>query len=196
MFCSPERPISECQGRVLPAILYPFIEGANAKRGRSFGQLNLLHVADDLATVKLAASDKDSTSDNGSLATTDVTPDSSDESIDTPLAEKVLRKEWDRRAAQGLFRYDVTECESKVRAREHVAPCCHSLPMQVINARFLPDFVSPCNAEKALLQARSCAFRFPDRLCSKLRVLRLVHFCVHLHDTAGPRTSTVQSSEL
>lgn len=36
--------------------------------------------------------------------------------VPASLAEKVLVREWDRREELGLFRYNVRECSTKVRA--------------------------------------------------------------------------------
>lgn len=117
-FCSPDEPIRECGGRVLPTIVYPFTEGSNPRKARSFGQLDVASIEQELARTTVEAG-----SDDGHNSASDSTCSvvSSDEQAsvgcgnpDTSLPEKVLCKEWDRRFEQGLFRYDVKACETKV----------------------------------------------------------------------------------
>lgn len=117
-FCSPDEPIRECGGRVLPTIVYPFTEGSNPRKARSFGQLDVASIEHELARTTV-----DAGSDDGHNSASDSTSSvvSSDEqgsvacsNPDTSLPEKVLCKEWDRRSEQGLFRYDVKACETKV----------------------------------------------------------------------------------
>lgn len=117
-FCSPDEPIRECGGRVLPTIVYPFTEGSNPRKARSFGQLDVASIEQELARTTV-----DAGSDDGHNSASDSTCSvvSSDEQAsvacsnpDTSLPEKVLCKEWDRRFEQGLFRYDVKACDTKV----------------------------------------------------------------------------------
>ena len=137
-FCSPENPIADCNARTLPTILYPFIEGSNPRKDRSFGQLALGDVESCLAKASLGAASSpptgasddsvsDTESSSGSVpsdcaATAPGSGASTDPSAvgDAPasLAEKVLVREWDRREELGLFRYNVRECSTKARARQ------------------------------------------------------------------------------
>ena len=135
-FCSPENPISDCHTRRLPTIVYPFTEGSNPRKARSFGTLSLAVIeqrrsrAGGLSTNAStdggfgaqssdgAASDSDSAASLmvGSGEDPETSPSTSD-GVQASLAEKVLVREWDRRFEQGLFRYDVRECQTKVRTR-------------------------------------------------------------------------------
>eukprot|EP00892_Ulva_mutabilis_P008241 jgi/Ulvmu1/578/UM001_0586.1 len=115
-FCSPDEPIRLCAGRILPTIVYPFTEGSNPRKARSFGKLSIASIEQEFARTGL-----DGDSDNGENSESTSSVISSDEQAsvtfsnsNTSLPEKVLCKEWDRRSDQGLFRYDVKSCETKV----------------------------------------------------------------------------------
>jgi hypothetical protein len=122
-FCSPENPIKECIGRTLPTILYPFTEGSQPHKHRSFGLLSVAEIESSLGNISLQGASEDSEADSDSSASfpsdclaTATGSSSLDQGSDgvPSLAEKVLVKEWDRRAEQGLFRYNVQECVTKV----------------------------------------------------------------------------------
>lgn len=143
-FCSPDEPIRECGGRLLPTIVYPFTEGSNPRKSRSFGQLNVASIEQELARTTLdAGSDDGNTSPSESICSVVSSEEHAGTKFgnpDTCLAEKVLCKEWDRRSEQGLFRYDVTACETKVRLQ-----CCHELPnVQCISS------VCMCDGSRAM----------------------------------------------
>lgn len=122
-FCSPDEPIADCSGRILPTIVYPFTEGSNPRKARSFGQLSLASIGQRLSQAGISSPSAlssecgsvHSPSDDPDTAPgTEVSPSNSD-GAPASLAERVLTKEWDRRFHQGLFRYDVRECTTKVR---------------------------------------------------------------------------------
>lgn len=117
-FCSPDEPIRECAGRILPTVVYPFTEGSNPRKARSFGQLKQASIEQELSLTGFdAASDDDehsTTESTSSVLSSDEQLSASLSNSDTSLPEKVLCKEWDRRFEQGLFRYDVKACETKV----------------------------------------------------------------------------------
>jgi hypothetical protein len=128
-FCSPENPIEDCSGRTLPTIIYPFTEGSQPHKHRSFGQLSVAEIESCLARASLNGASEDSEADSdssGSVPSDCLATATGSSSLDQcsdgvpSLAEKVLVKEWDRRDIQGLFRYDVRECVTKVRDR-HLA---------------------------------------------------------------------------
>ena len=96
--------------------MYPFTEGGAGRRARSFGQLNIATIEQELAITALEGS-SDTASQSGSESpmsapSSDASPASNNAAAS--LAEKVLCKEWDRRSQQGLFRYDVKSCTTKV----------------------------------------------------------------------------------
>jgi hypothetical protein len=119
-FCSPEDPIRDCDGRTLPSIVYPFTEGGSSRRARSFGQLTVESIEQEFAKTTLDGSSDTALQSDGesptSLPSSDSQNGSSPSTLNaSSLAEKVLCKEWDRRDEQGLFRYDVKSCSTKVR---------------------------------------------------------------------------------
>lgn len=115
---------------MLPTIVYPFTEGSNPRKARSFGRLDLGIIEQRLSRAGLASPSRSSAgasppprSLDGGLSDSENSLNGSDDPSTEPshsdgspasLAEKVLVKEWDRRTVQGLFRYDVRECASKV----------------------------------------------------------------------------------
>lgn len=110
-FCSPDKPISECADCILPTIVYPFSEASNPHKARSFGQLSAASIVENLA---LSCTPPSRCSDSGSSSDTEEANLFIDNDVlSKKLPDYVLVQEWDRKAAQGLFRYDVTECESK-----------------------------------------------------------------------------------
>jgi hypothetical protein len=136
-FCSPDDPISDCNNRRLPTIVYPFTEGSNPRKARSFGQLDLAAIEQRHSAPGLlhqstsnpsSSTDGSSSSECGSPSAprslaggSSEDPETSpsiSEGVVASLAEKVLVKEWDRRFERGLFRYDVRECTKKVRMRQ------------------------------------------------------------------------------
>jgi hypothetical protein len=131
-FCSPEHPIADCNSRVLPTIAYPFTEGSNPTKARSFGQLKFSIIERTFKAVAFSSPESDKTFkavgssspesdasfsdvDSSSPCSEDptVSPSISD-GVPASLAEKVLVREWDRRTERGLFRYNVRDCISKV----------------------------------------------------------------------------------
>lgn len=116
-FCSPEDPIRDCDGRSLPTIVYPFTEGVAGRRARSFGQLAISTIEQELSVPAVDGSDTVSqagSESSMSAPSSDTGPTSPSAAPTASLSEKVLCKEWDRRSEQGLFRYDVKSCTTKV----------------------------------------------------------------------------------
>eukprot|EP00850_Spirogloea_muscicola_P023301 SM000345S12842 [mRNA] locus=s345:39626:42945:- [translate_table: standard] len=97
--------LAECclAGAMLPLYSFARRYSVKPKRVRSFG---------DLHTVPDVLHDPDSSSAGGAI-------DSVAEELEKSLFDTLLLSQWEERMEQGLFRYDVTACETKVLPGEY-----------------------------------------------------------------------------
>jgi len=112
---APDKPVSEVVGHIVPRLTYATGPNPKAKRIRSFGDLQqpLVPDIDDAGWGSVSEADSDPFNDDRVPA-----PPSSDsmsfEQQTTSLLDSVLLAEWEDRAEEGLFRYDVTACPTKL----------------------------------------------------------------------------------
>lgn len=137
---TPYNPVSEIVGQLLPKMFYSLAAGRTSKRVRSFGNLQA-HIVPDLdePSFLLSGSDTDSVGDAQVPALHDAPAAGEDN-----LMESVLLAEWEDRAEQGLFRYDVTAC-----------------PTQLVPGAY--GFIAQCNEGRAS-KKRATEFRV-DQVC-------------------------------
>lgn len=108
---TPYNPVSDIPGQLLPKISFPPILHAGNKRVRSFGNLHAHLVPDlDEAGPFLTESETDSMGDAEVPSAVPLSPSVGDSN----LLDTVLLAEWEDRVDQGLFRYDVTACPTKL----------------------------------------------------------------------------------
>lgn len=100
---NPDLDILECTKGCLPRYSLAIQSKGLQHRVRSFGELHSVYVGGDIGVSE--ASD-DSVSD-GVSEDSGLTPSRS-------LLNSVILAEWEERAEQGLLRYDVTCCKSKL----------------------------------------------------------------------------------
>lgn len=109
---APLCPVSQIRSSHLPLYSFPSPDGFSSKRIRSFGDLmdSAPAVPDMEDPLLRGSSDEEynpmeGSSDSGSSA--QVVPQRS-------ILDSLLLAEWEDRAEQGLFRYDVTACPTRV----------------------------------------------------------------------------------
>lgn len=107
---APMCPVSEIGKSTLPLYRFPSADGFSSKRVRSFGDLLTASVVPDSDDAFPVSSDEElvplsGSSDSGS--STQVVPQRS-------VLDSLLLAEWEDRMEQGLFRYDVTACPTRV----------------------------------------------------------------------------------
>ena len=116
---TPEFPVLDVSGSYLPSYNYASatVIGAN-KRIRSFGDLLSVPDVDQFIRPDLTGSDVSGSSDDDTNSSFGDVPKGQPYSPKTGLPRSVLDNilisEWDKRSAQGLFRYDVTTVGSKL----------------------------------------------------------------------------------
>eukprot|EP00891_Asterochloris_glomerata_P000828 jgi/Astpho2/828/Aster-00677 len=103
LHASPDKPVSDVAGQLLPRISFPWGAGYAQKRVRSFG--DMFGVVPDM---------DDNTASDDSDQDMVPSPAASTISGQPSLLDSVLLAEWEDRAEQGLFRYDVTACPTKL----------------------------------------------------------------------------------
>lgn len=137
---TPYSPVSEVPGQLLPKMTYSPAAGSSSKRVRSFGNLQTHLVPDvDEPGFLFTGSDTDSVGD-AQVPTVHDSPAAGDSN----LMDSVLLAEWEDRAEQGLFRYDVTAC-----------------PTQLVPGAY--GFIAQCNEGRAS-KKRATEFRV-DQVC-------------------------------
>lgn len=99
-----------CAGATIPLYTYARRYCSKPKRTRSFGDL---HTVPDLDAPSSSGSDSDSEADKSFL-------------------DQLLVAQWEDRAERGLFRYDVTACETKVMPHARLPPFIPSGPCIVV----------------------------------------------------------------
>jgi len=104
---SHEQPIRKVIGSKIPLYLYPKSKSVGPKKIRSFGNFD-----------ELVVPDMDDQGLGGSPMRVEILEDSSESSYgqivpQRSLLDSLLLSEWEDRAEEGLFRYDVTACPSK-----------------------------------------------------------------------------------
>jgi GDP-L-galactose phosphorylase len=115
---TPEAPVIDVTGAYLPVYNYCKATVFQSKRVRSFGDLQNVPDIDDFVRADLlsasdgSSSDQDDHSSAGDVPS--IGPISPSSGMPMSTFDGVLTTEWDGRAAQGLFRYDVTVCDSKL----------------------------------------------------------------------------------
>jgi GDP-L-galactose phosphorylase len=102
-----DRPISESPGSYFPQVSINVAKALSQRRIRSFGDLQLLAGSDNSTNWSSSSSD-DESPEVISLPAGDFG------GISGSLVDTLLISEWEERAEQGLFRYDVTACPTKV----------------------------------------------------------------------------------
>jgi len=116
---TPEFPVLDVNGAYLPSYNYASatVIGAN-KRIRSFGDLLSVPDIDHFVRPDLTGSDVSGSSDDDNNSSFGDVPKgqpySPKSGLPRSVLDNILISEWDKRAAQGLFRYDVTTVESKL----------------------------------------------------------------------------------
>ncbi|BDA41606.1 GDP-D-glucose phosphorylase 1 [Coccomyxa sp. Obi] len=106
----PECPVADvAKGGCLPLVSFSSGRGFQAKRVRSFGDMQVVPDVDDLGSWLSGSSDDEGSATEGRVPS----PPSSDGGSNS-LLDTVLLAEWEDRAEQGLFRYDVTACPTKM----------------------------------------------------------------------------------
>mmetsp|Transcript_31964 Transcript_31964/g.75941 ORF Transcript_31964/g.75941 Transcript_31964/m.75941 type:complete len:367 (+) Transcript_31964:471-1571(+) len=115
---TPDAAVLDVHGAYLPVYNYATAKVLKSKRVRSFGDLLSVPDIDAFVGPTLQFSDVSGSSDddsNSSLAN-DVPAEafSPRSGLRRSALDNILITEWDARSEQGLFRYDVTACESKL----------------------------------------------------------------------------------
>ena len=128
-----ERPVAESPGSYLPQVCISISRAFSTKRIRSFGDLQTLSNEDPESIVS------SSSDDEGVLIPTEVATSS--------LLDTVLLAEWEDRFEQGLFRYDVTACATKV------VPGAYGFIAQLNEGRGSKKRPTEFKADKVLLQS-------------------------------------------
>lgn len=106
---SPTCAVRQIAGSTLPLFTFRAADGYTAKRIRSFGDLSSAELVPDVDDMYRGSSDDDAvtlSSDSGSTAN-QVVPQRS-------VLDTLMLAEWEERAEQGLFRYDVTACPTRI----------------------------------------------------------------------------------
>ncbi|KAK9810352.1 hypothetical protein WJX72_009291 [[Myrmecia] bisecta] len=104
---APEKPVSELAGSLLPKLSFAARTGYKSKRVRSFGDLQRVPDIDDYSWPSVSSDEESSEGTVPSLAAQPAEAGIS-------LLDMVLLAEWEDRAEQDLFRYDVTACPTKL----------------------------------------------------------------------------------
>lgn len=105
---APDCPVRQIRTSLLPLYRFPCADGFASKRIRSFGDFSTAFVPD--IDHQRTPSDDDLPSIEGSSdsgSSVQVVPQRS-------VLDSLLLAEWEDRAEQGLFRYDVTACPTRV----------------------------------------------------------------------------------
>ncbi|DBA93584.1 hypothetical protein WJX82_005397 [Trebouxia sp. C0006] len=137
---TPHSPVSDIPGQLLPKLSYSPAAGTTSKRVRSFGNLQAHLVPDvDEPSTLFSGSDTDSVGDAQVPFVQD-----SPSAGGSNLMDSILLAEWEDRAEQGLFRYDVTAC-----------------PTQLVPGTY--GFIAQCNEGRAS-KKRATEFRV-DQVC-------------------------------
>mmetsp|Transcript_23557 Transcript_23557/g.60460 ORF Transcript_23557/g.60460 Transcript_23557/m.60460 type:complete len:450 (-) Transcript_23557:225-1574(-) len=115
---TPEAPVLDVEGSYLPVYKYSKATVIQSKRVRSFGDLLNVPDIDDFVRSDLLVPSDGSGSDN-EISSADgevpsIGPFSPTSGMPISTFDSVLTSEWDNRADQNLFRYDVTACDSKL----------------------------------------------------------------------------------